>query len=387
MKIFLVGTEFVRGTGGIQYVNRLLLRALLEMAHATPSAIEVFSYSDSEETFRLDFPTGGAALHAFDRSRTVMAAGLARRLASIQPHLVLFTHVRLLRLARLVRLLAPGARVAVLSHGVEVWEPLPRSLRREMIAADAVVAPSEFTRRKLIEVNGIPAEKTSVVAHGLDPDFTEVSPAGDGPRDANLVLAVARLNRADLYKGIEVAIAAMPRVVSRCPQARLLIAGDGDDRARLEKMAEELNVSGCVDFLGEVSGARLRDLYQRAAVFVMPSQKEGFGIVFLEAMHHGVPVVAARAGATEEVVLDGVTGILVPPNDPVALGSAVSGLLLLADERNAMGAAARCRVAEGFLFADFVARWQRWIAEVCPAPLHLARQGAVCGKAAPVKVS
>lgn len=377
LKIFLVGTEFVRGTGGIQYVNRLLLRALLEISGNTPCDIEAFSYSDSAATLRLDFPARPAArLHAFDRQRIAMAAGLSRRLAASRPDLVLFTHVGLLRMAPLVRLLAPNARVAVLGHGVEVWDPLPWALRRELQAAEAVVAPSQFTRGKLIQVNGVAPEKVTVLAHGLDPDFTQERVVSSA-RDPNLVLAVARLNRADIYKGLEVAIAAMPRVVSRCPQARLLIAGDGDDRPRLQQIAAALNLAAHIEFCSEVSGQQLRHLYQQASVFVMPSKGEGFGIVFLEAMHHGLPVVAARAAATEEVLVDGITGILVPPDDAASLGSAISGLLLLDDERDAMGAAARCRVAQGFLFPDFVLRWQRWIAEVCPEELYLARHAAV----------
>jgi glycosyltransferase involved in cell wall biosynthesis len=94
-------------------------------------------------------------------------------------------------------------------------------------------------------------------------------------------------------------------------------------------------------------------------------------------MFHGLPVVAARAGGTVDVVEDGKTGILVPPESPGQLASAVSGLLLLPDERARMGAAGRQRVEEQYLFPQFAARWQQWMARVAPEAIYLARHAKV----------
>jgi glycosyltransferase involved in cell wall biosynthesis len=379
--MFLVGTEFFCATGGIQYVNRLLWKALERFAETTPSRIEVFAYGDGKEArLPAEYARAGFEWHAAGHRRGWLAARLAKRLVAAEPHLVLCTHVNLLALAPLVRWLAPGAAMAALGHGIEVWERLPKRILRELKACASVPAPSRYTRQRLMEVNGVPAEKAVVLHHGLAPDWELPVVAKLDPRSRKpTLLTVSRLSAADAYKGVDVLIEAMPRICELCPEARLRIVGDGADRARLERMAQERGVAARVTFLGELREEAVRREYEEAAVFVLPSKKEGFGIVYLEAMSYGLPVVAARAGGTLDVVEDGVTGILVPPDEPAQLASAVGGLLLLPEERAALGAAGRRRVEERFLFSHFAARWQRWIAEVAPVPVYLARHAAAFG--------
>jgi len=377
-RLFLVGTEFFRPTGGIQYVNRLLLRAFLEFARKTPMRMEVFAYGDVPGAARPAWCQSDAVeWHAFGRQPAAMVPRLGQRLAQGQPHLALFTHVHLLRLAPLAQLLAPGTRRAVLGHGVEVWEPLRADILHALHQAQAVVAPSAFTRQRLIERNGAAPERVSVIAHGLDPEWAAERRTSHGTkRSGHTLLSVTRLDRADAYKGIDEMIRAMPAVLERCPEAQYVIAGDGNDRGRLEGMARKRRLGERVRFLGEVRADELRRLYATADVFVLPSRKEGFGIVFLEAMWHGLPVVAARTGGTTDVVEDGVTGVLVPPENPVQLVHAVSGLLLLPEERTKLGQAGRRRVEENYLFEHFAKRWQRWLAMVVPEAIYLARHTA-----------
>ncbi|HMD32729.1 MAG TPA: glycosyltransferase family 4 protein, partial [Candidatus Acidoferrales bacterium] len=130
--------------------------------------------------------------------------------------------------------------------------------------------------------------------------------------------------------------------------------------------------------LAELTGARqadtLRRAYAAADVFVLPTQVEGFGVVFLEAMHSRLPVVAVRAAATPEVVEDGVTGILVPPGDSMELVRALIALLGDGDRRRTMGEAGRRRVERMYLFEHFTARWELWLAAQAPEALYSARQ-------------
>jgi glycosyltransferase involved in cell wall biosynthesis len=377
-RVFLVGTEFFREPGGIQYVNRELLRMLAEFARKTPSDVEIFSMND----LPAGLPAGqelpeGFQWHAFDHGRVGLVWKLEQRLWRAQPHLVLFTHVHLAGLAALVRLAAPRAQIGVLGHGVEVWKKLRGQKGQGLRAADAVVAPSEFTRAKIIEVNGVAPERVTVIAHGLSADWVHAfsrSPrvAGTG----HTLLSVTRLIRADVLKGVDVVLQAMPEILRRCPETRYVIAGDGNDRATLERLAGKLGIAGHVEFRGELSREALCRAYQEADVFVLPSQTEGFGIVYLEAMYSGLPVVAARAGGAPNVVEDGVTGILVSPGDEKQVVAAVSGLLLMPEARRKLGEAGRKLVEEKYLFAHFAARWQRWMARVVPAPIYLARHAA-----------
>ena len=377
-RVFLVGTEFFREPGGIQYVNRELLRMLAELSRKTPMEVEIFSVND----FPSGLPAGqelprGFQWHAFDRRRVALVWNLERRAMQAQPHLVLFTHARLAALTRLVRMAAPSARIGLLGHGVEVWKKLNLQEGQGLRSADAVVAPSEFTRQQLIEVNHVAVERVTVIAHGLSADWVDTfSRSAGAASTGHTLLSVTRLIRADVLKGVNVVLRAMPEILRRCPEARFVVVGDGNDRASLEQQAVKLGIAGHVEFRGELTSEALCRAYQEADVFVLPSQTEGFGIVFLEAMHRGMPVVAARAGGAPNVVEDGVTGILVQPGDEKQIVSAVSGLLLMPEERRRMGEAGRRLVGEKYLFEHFAARWHRWMAKTVPEAIYLAKHSA-----------
>jgi len=116
--------------------------------------------------------------------------------------------------------------------------------------------------------------------------------------------------REERYKGHDALLEAWPRVRASCPDARLVIVGDGDDRSRLQAKARSLDLDDATLFLGRVDDARLRGLYRAAAFFVMPSRNEGFGFVYLEAMLAGRPCIACP-GAAAEILEDGRSGVLV----------------------------------------------------------------------------
>jgi phosphatidylinositol alpha-1,6-mannosyltransferase len=154
-------------------------------------------------------------------------------------------------------------------------------------------------------------------------------------------------------KGHEDVIAAWPSVRARVPDAELWIVGSGNDRARLEERAHALGVGDVVRFLGRVSDAELCDLYRRATLFAMPSCQEGFGLVYAEAMWHGLPCIGSTADAAREVIADGDTGLLVPYGDVAAIGSAVVALLTDPARAEAMGRAGMRRARERFSYERF----------------------------------
>jgi glycosyltransferase involved in cell wall biosynthesis len=384
LRIFLVGTEFFRSYGGIQYINRLLVRALREMGRATPLDLEVFSFTDGPE----HFPAGeqGQCVvrwHGASRRRGKIAWQLTKRLANARPDLVIFTHVSLLPLEVLVRAMAPGARVAALAHGTEAWRRLEGIAARVLPRVDAFVSPSAFTAQKLVEVQGIHADRVTVIPHGLDPEWAEECCAGHAceegrtARSGRLLLSVTRLSRADREgKGIELVLQALPAVVKRCPGVRYMVVGGGGDLPRMAEMVRQLGLDGRTEITGARRDDALRRAYADADVFVLPTQVEGFGVVFLEAMFCGLPVVAVRASATPEVVEDGVTGVLVAPTDLEGLSAALIGLLSDGDRRRAMGEAGRRRVDRLYRFEHFAARWERWLAVQVPEAVYAARQSS-----------
>lgn len=383
LRIFVVGTEFFRSPGGIQYVNRLLAHALANFVHGISARIELFSFNDrSLQELPGHLPPEVVGWHGFGRQRLKLARGLAQLLYTEQPHLTLFTHVQLLPLTELVRWLAPHCRVTVLGHGVEVWDPLPLPLRRRLQDAEAVVAPSTFTAQRMVEKNGVRPERMSVLAHGLDPQFCSANEgslrrAGQG----QTLLSVTRLVRTHAGKGVQDVLAALPHVVQQCPGVRYLVAGDGDDRQRLTELANQLGLAERVEFLGELDEAALASLYRQADVFVLPSTTEGFGIAFAEAMYAGLPVVARAVGGATDVIQHGRTGLLLSSDQPAELTEALIGLLGSAEMRAAMGHAGHLRARENFLFEHFSQRWQRWLTAVIPEAIYCSRQAAAFARA------
>ena len=219
-----------------------------------------------------------------------------------------------------------------------------RFVERALAArASRIVAITDALARFQVERVGIPKRKLVTIHYGLDglPQAWGENPADDVPRDARIVLAVCRL---EPQKGVDVAVRAVARLREREPRAHLVVLGEGGERALLERLARELSVP--LSLPGRVPdvGAWLR----RAAALVHPVRWEGFGLAVLEAMLAGLPVVASRVSSLPELVLDGETGILVPPDDPEALAAALGRVLVDSAE---LGAAGLRRAQERFSVA------------------------------------
>src|SRR5690606_21951926 len=151
------------------------------------------------------------------------------------------------------------------------------------------------------------------------------------------VVIVGRMVGSERYKGHDQLLEAWPLVRAACPDARLICVGEGDDVPRLQEKARECGVADAVVFTGFVDDEQKRAIYSRAALLAMPSRREGFGLVYLEAMAAGLPCVASPHDAAAEVVVDGTTGFLVAPDDRDGLASAIVRLLVDEERRRRMG--------------------------------------------------
>jgi len=382
LHFFLVGTEFFY-TGGIQQINRSLVQAFLDFSQRIPATFHVFSYGDSVDSLPGEWK-GRQELrwHGCARRQSSLAAAIFCEAIRVRPAGMLLTHVNLLPLVPSVRVLSRKTRIGLLGHGVEIWSRLPSRQRVMLSHLASAVAPSQFTAEQMISVNGMDARRVQVIPHTLPLGWDQPVPRPRRDDGSLQILTVARLTPADVYKGVDQVLRALPAVLQSHPRAYLSIAGDGGDRPRLEQIAQELGVAAHVRFLGRVPEADLRALYAQADVFVLPSRKEGFGLVFLEAMFHGTPVIAARAAGAVDVVEDGVTGLLVRGSSVPELAHAISGLLADPALRAALAQRAQARIQEQFIFRHFSQRWAAWLAALCPQPAYSAAQAAFLQPAA-----
>jgi len=202
-------------------------------------------------------------------------------------------------------------------------------------------AISESTRDDLVR-RGVPPERVVVIHPGVDSEAYRPDPAT--PRaERPTFLYLGRLKR---YKGVEFAIRAVAAARRTRPDITLDICGQGDDRARLERLAAEHRVNDGVRFLGYVSEEEKRRLLHRAWAVVFPSPKEGWGITNVEAAACGTPALASDSPGLRESVQNGVTGYLVPHGDVPALADRMVAMAADASLVERLGRAAR-RFAEG----------------------------------------
>jgi glycosyltransferase involved in cell wall biosynthesis len=211
---------------------------------------------------------------------------------------------------------------------------------------DRIVTITEALRHFTVERVGVPAAKVETIHYGLDavPDAWGVNPPDDVPHDTRVLLAIARLTG---QKGIDVAI----RALATLPDDTVLVVlGEGPERPALLRLARELGVESRVFLLGRVPDVAA--WLGRATLLVHPARWEGFGLGVLEAMLAGLPVVATNVSALPELVVDGETGVLVPPDDVGAL----AGGLELALARPELGAAGLARAYAEFSVARMADR-------------------------------
>ena len=270
----------------------------------------------------------------------VLARRLERTLKALTPD-VLHTHLVHADLyGAFASLRAPWAVVST-KHNDDPFRAgafrfAERALTRR---ADRVVAITGALARFCVERVGLPPEKVEIVHYGLD-ELPAAWGAGSEPPEGRFLLAIARLTE---QKGLDVAVRALPALPA---DVRLAVLGEGPERTRLEALAEELGASNRLLLPGRVGdvAAWLR----RATLLVHPVRWEGFGLALLEAMLAAKPVVASDVSSIPEIVVDGETGVLVPPDDPRALGRALLGVLQDPRRGERLGTAGRERALREF---------------------------------------
>ena len=231
-----------------------------------------------------------------------------------------------------------GVPVLTTTHGGDLYalrKGLPAKAKGWALrSSDRVTAVSMSLRREVLSF-GVDEERVSVLPMGVDvTTFTRCVASDEVKRalnpDGPALLFVGRLVE---KKGAQYAIEAMPAILREQPASRLIVVGEGPERASLERLSRELGLNGRVKFAGAVPHRELPPLFASADVFVGPSvveangDTESFGVVFAEAMASGCPVVATRVGGVADVVVDGQTGLLVPERNAGAVADAVVRIL------------------------------------------------------------
>jgi len=234
---------------------------------------------------------------------------------------------------------------------------LSRRKRLVYRLATHLVANSRAAAKDAANSYGIPGPKCSVQHYGLEDPFARLAP----PPAAGRPLRLACPGRLDYSKGQDVLIQALPKLLDRFPALEVRFLGSGPQREKLVDLAARLGVTGACRFMGEIAHEQvLRELSQCMAA-VVPSRSESFGLVNLEALSLGTPVIASNVGGIPEIIRDGIDGYLVPPEDPVAMQTRLGQLLANADLRAQLGRNARARFLSAFEVGERARQYADWL--------------------------
>jgi len=355
--ILVLLSDLFDALGGIQTFNRSLVKALdcISATHGWNVELMVLNDGRREQCTSPYFNTDLVKYRSFQRHTASFA--LAAVQGAQRATTAIIGHVNFCPVLPLMNKTAPSLYSIMVAHGIEVWKPLPWLQRWGVKNLNEVLTVSEFTRDEMRLHNRVNGLAFTTFPDTLDPFYGHS--AATNPRTAlglpqgPMLLSVSRLDQTEFYKRIDLILEAMPGVLKESPDAFLVVVGEGTDRQRLERLTGQLGIADKVRFTGRVAEKELPLYYQACDIFVLPSLKEGFGIVFLEAMQYAKPCIGARAAAVPEVIVDGENGLLAAPGDPRSLQRAIEMLIKSPQLRSDMGQAGLRRLEARFSFDNF----------------------------------
>jgi phosphatidyl-myo-inositol dimannoside synthase len=307
--------------GGIQRFNQTMLDAFGQL----DINCRVLSLKDSPASIGSCRARSNLSVVGYSGNRGRFALAVALAVLRNRFDFLLIGHINFLTMAIAILALRRFHRVPtiLIAHGIEVWSGIGRARRYALLRTDRVLCVSLYTRRRILEqVPGLIPERLTLFPNALADIWGHEAPARSGlASPSRFILSVARLEQGDRYKGIAPTIEAFSMLADRSMQ--YYVVGHGNDLPFLQLVAKRFGVKERVHFMRNLGDSELIALYQQCEAFVLPSGGEGFGIVFLEAMFFGAPVIAAREKGALDVVQDGDTGILVRFGDTIEIKEAI----------------------------------------------------------------
>jgi phosphatidylinositol alpha-1,6-mannosyltransferase len=323
-------------TGGIEKVCKILGKALYEDSIKNEGIFQICSMYDMQEDAYNNryFPTENFRGYGINKWRFIKQTVLA----GSKSNLVILSHINLLIAGWFIKKISPHTKLILLAHGIEIWYPLNARKKRMLKQCDIIVAVSNYTRNKMIEVNGLSEEKCTVLNNCLDP-FLPL-PSLPKKNEAllkkygfletdKILMTLSRLSSKEKYKGYVKVIKAIAGLKEKYPDIKYLIAGRYDKREKvfLDTLIKKLDIQDAVVMPGYIQDEELEIHFSLCDMYIMPSSKEGFGIVFIEAMYYGLPVIAGNADGSIDALLNGKLGQLIAPENEEEITIAIANII------------------------------------------------------------
>lgn len=329
MKLFFLNLTTFSKHGGIERFNRCFLKALKDIQQDTQ--LESIAYS-MHDTNIIEAYYDKERYRGFNGNKISFV--IQSVLKAFSSDIVILGHVNLAIVGLIIKRIYPKKRVLLITHGVDVWSELDGVKRKFLKVVDEIVCVSQFTKNKLVDVNKVAAEKVRIFPNTIDPYFpipesfnidTDLRSRYNLDKEDYVVFTLTRINEKEGFKGYDNVITALADIIDKVPRAKYVLAGKYTDveKQRIDDVVKRYNLSDNVIFTGFIKEEELVSHYLMADIFVMPSKKEGFGIVFLEALVCGLPVIGGNADGSYNTLLEGDLGTLVNPDSTEEIGAAI----------------------------------------------------------------
>ena len=340
-------------TGGIQTFNKYFIKALENINKKNNLNIEIASVYDEENDIKTHLKK-----FIFYKSKFKALMFILKNIFSYK--IFIFAHVNLAPLALIVKTFNPKAKIIFCTHGIEIWKKLPK-YTEYIMQKSIILTVSNYSKEQLLKYNSKLEEKNIIIF----PNCIEIKEENNGinpyENDTFNLLSVTRLSNTEKLKGVDLVIKSLSGLITKIPNIKYNIIGKGDDISRLKNIAKELGVEKYVNFLGYVE--KLEPYYKYCDVFILPSKKEGFGIVYLEAMRYKKPCIACDIGGQTDVVIDNYNGFLCSYGDIECLEDKI---YLLYQDRNLrikLGENGYSHLINNFTFKKFQERLEKILEE------------------------
>lgn len=323
-------------TGGIEKVCRVVGKSLYENTLYGQARLSVFSMYDEQEDAAENLYFPSELFRGFSESKLWFIIRAVWK--GLSQDVIILSHINLLLVGWIIKKFSPDTKIVLFAHGIEVWNELSFFKKHAIHSCDLIIPVSRFTSEKIHDLHGISSDKCRVLNNCLDP-FLPLGKEYLGHNDLRkkygfgdediILFTLSRLSSKERYKGYDKVLESMVQLKESYPNLKYLLAGSYDEteKSYLDNMIVKLGLEGQIKISGFVAEEDLVAHFRMADIYVMPSMKEGFGIVFIEAMNYDLPVIAGNIDGSVDALSNGELGLLVDPSNSVAVENAIDKIL------------------------------------------------------------
>lgn len=306
-------------------MSRTLGHSLHQICKRNNWSVDLYALNDRKSDLMSQY-LPSSTFKGFNRNKITFMLKSIRN--GMDADVVILSHINLSLIGIALRLLNPKCNIWLITHGIEVWRPLRSWKKAIWKIADRIICVSSFTKTKVIELHHANPDKCLVLNNVLDPFIKlPISFAFDKPEalleryhlktSDKVILTLTRIAATEQFKGYEQVIKAISRIKDRIPNLKYMLAGpcDEPEKIRIQQLVKDYKIEDNFILTGFIEEQELADHFLLANVFVLPSKKEGFGIVFLEAMAFGLPIICGNLDGSTDAVRNNEMGTAIDPDD------------------------------------------------------------------------